>query len=219
MKRREFITLVGGAAVAWPMVAGRHSSPLPFESLLFFLPKPRAIRSLQQRAAVVKRTLQELGWTEGRNIQLEFLWFGNESARAKRLAAELVALAPDAILAQSTPGIEAVRAATTTISTMFVVVTDPVGSGVVASLARPNTNMTGFSSFEPEIGTKWLETLKEVAPHIQDVAVLLDPDFSAFTAVWKSINAAAPTMGLKLIEAPIRTLNDIEPAITAVAAA
>jgi putative ABC transport system substrate-binding protein len=101
---------------------------------------------------------------------------------------------------------------------VFVVVTDPVGSGVVASLARPNANMTGFSSFEPEIGTKWLEALKEVAPHIQEVAVLLDPDFSAFTAVWQSISAVAPAMGLGLVQAPIHTSRDIEPAIASVAA-
>ena len=218
MRRRKFLGALGGAAAAvWPLVA-HAQQPKSMRRFAVLFAQAESDPASQQRAAVVRRTLQELGWIEGRNIQLDFRWFDNEPARARQLAEEVVALAPDAILVQSTPGIEAVRAATKTVPTVFVVVTDPVGSGVVTSLARPNANVTGFSSFEPEIGSKWLDTLKEVAPNVREVAVLLDPDFSAFTAVWKSISAVAPGMGLQLVQAPIHTSSDIEPAIVSVAA-
>jgi putative ABC transport system substrate-binding protein len=215
MRRRKFLSVLGGVATL--PLAARAQQPGSLRKFAVLFAQAETDPESQQRAAVVKRTLQELGWIEGRNIRLEFRWFSNEPESARRLAKELVALSPDAILVQSTPGVEAVRAATKTIPTVFVVVTDPVGSGVVESLARPNTNMTGFSSFEPEIGSKWLDTIKEVAPRIREVAVLLDPDFSAFTAVWKAIVSAAPGMGLQLIQAPIHTSGDIEPAIALVA--
>ena len=220
MQRRRFVTLLGAAGIGPALLpfAARAQQPGGLRRFAVLFAQAETDPESQQRAAIVRRTLQELGWIEGRNIRLEFRWFDNEPARARLLAEELVALTPDAILVQSTPGVEAVRAATKSVPTVFVVVTDPVGSGVVESLARPNTNMTGFSSFEPEIGSKWLETIKEVAPHIREVGVLLDPGFSAFTAVWKAIVSAAPGMGLQLAQAPIRTLSDIEPAIASVAA-
>ena len=215
MKRRDFIGLIGGVA-ALPLAARAQQSE-PVRRVAVLLAQKEADPESQQRAATVKQTLKELGWVSDRNIRLELRWFDNEPTRAILLARELVAMAPDAILVQSTPGVEAVRAATRTIPTVFVVVSDPVGSGVVASLAHPDSNLTGFSSFEPEIGTKWLGALKDVAPKIREVAGLLDPSFSAFTAVWRSINAIAPAMGLQIVQAPIHTTADIEPAIASAA--
>jgi putative ABC transport system substrate-binding protein len=215
MHRRKFIAALGGATV-FPFVAHTQQSDAKRRVAILFA-QSEADPEARQRATVAKAALQELGWIEGQNIRLELRWFDNEPNRAKQLAQELFALTPDVILVQSTPGVEAVRAATRTIPTVFVVVTDPVGSGVVPSLAHPNANITGFSSFEPEIGTKWLETLKGVAPSVQEVAVLLDPEFSAFTAVWQSINAVAPAMGSQLVQAPIHTSADIEPAIISTA--
>lgn len=217
MRRRGVLGMLAGGALAASPFAARAQQTDGIRKVAVLLAQAESDPESQVRVAIVRRTLQERGWIIGRNIQLELRWFDNEPELAKRMAKQLVELSPDAILVQSTPGIEAVRAATRAIPTVFVVASDPVGSGIVASVARPGGNVTGFSSFEPEIGTKWLEALKEVAPGIREVAVLLDPELSAFASIWRSINAVAPTMGLRLIQAPIRTASDIEPAIVAAA--
>src|SRR5262249_20333872 len=161
MKRREFITLIGGAA-AWPLAARAQQ------------PEVRRIGVLMSRAtddpegqagfAAFKQGLQELGWVEGRNVLIDIRWAAGESANFRRHAADLVALAPDVILASASPSVAALQQATRTVPIVFTIVVDPVGSGLVKSLARPGGNTTGFMQFEYSLSGKWLELLKQIAP-------------------------------------------------------
>jgi putative tryptophan/tyrosine transport system substrate-binding protein len=173
----------------------------------------------QSRAAALRNVLQDLGWIDDRNVRFELRWFAGEPDRATVYARELVDLAPDVIVANTVPGLAAVARATRTIPTEFVAVTDPVGSGYVAGLAEPGGNITGFSTFDPPIGGKWLEALRQIAPATRKVAVIVDPDFVGFAAIWRAIQAAAPAFGVEVIPAVFRDAADIEPAVTAVAGA
>jgi len=158
--------------------------------------------------------LQQLGWVEGRNLQIDFRWGASEPDRAQIYATELVSLAPDVILAHGTPALAAAHRATHSIPIVFVVVVDPVGAGYVQSLSRPGGNITGFSSFEPEIGGKWLELLKAIRPDLTRVAGILDPAFKGFAGVWNAIEAAAPRLGLEVASVPLRdSSDDIESAV------
>jgi ABC-type uncharacterized transport system substrate-binding protein len=162
----------------------------------------------QTRIAAFRQGLAVLGWIEGRNLQFDYRWGASEPARAQRLAKELVASAPDAILANGTPALAALHRATRSIPVVFVVVTDPVGAGYVRSLARPGGNITGFSTFEPEIGGKWLELLKEIAPTLRRAGAILDPGFQGFAAVWQAIESLAPRFGLQATKLVFRDAAD-----------
>jgi putative ABC transport system substrate-binding protein len=168
----------------------------------------------QQVLTETRNVLEELGWHDGRNVSIEIRSYGGEPERAKMLAMELVGLMPDVIVTNSTIGLEAVRSATRTIPTVFIAVSDPVGAGYAASLARPAGNVTGFVSFGAEMGGKWLELLKEIAPGTTHVAVLMDPDFAGYRARWKAIENAAPLLNVRIEQADIRTSSDIENAIS-----
>jgi putative ABC transport system substrate-binding protein len=155
-----------------------------------------------------------LGWIEGRNLQIDIRWDASDPDRAQPAATELVDLAPDAILAHGTPALAAVHRATHNIPIVFVVVVDPVGAGYVQSLARPGGNITGFSTFEPEIGGKWLELLKLIRPDLTRVAGILDPDFKGYAGVWSAIEAMAPRVGLEVASLPFQdSSDDIESAV------
>ena len=161
MRRREFIAGLGGAA-AWPMVARAQQQGRPRRIAMMMGPSEDDPEG-QARVTGFRQKLQELGWKEGQNLQIDYRWAAGPD-RSTSYAAELVRLAPEVIVANGTPALSAVHQATRTIPVVFVVVVDPVGAGYVESLARPGGNITGFSTFEPEMGTKWLELLKRLRP-------------------------------------------------------
>jgi putative ABC transport system substrate-binding protein len=150
------------------------------------------------RVQVLRKSLAELGWIEGKNLRLEIRARAGDPQRALAYARDLVASGPDVILAEGTPVLAAVKAATRDIPVIFVAVTDPVGAGFVQSLSRPDGNVTGFSTFEPEIGGKWLELLKDVAPRLQRAAGIVDPAFKGFANHWRAIEDLAPRMELEI---------------------
>jgi putative ABC transport system substrate-binding protein len=172
----------------------------------------------QIRAQVFQQSLQELGWIEGRNIHIDYRWGAGDPARAEAGVAELVALAPDVIVAHGTPASVSLKKATRVIPVVFVVVTDPVGAGIVESQARPGGNITGFSTFEPEIGGKWLELVREVTPSLKHVAGILVPAFGAFAGIWREIESLAPQAGVQPTTLILRQpSDDIESAVAAFA--
>jgi putative tryptophan/tyrosine transport system substrate-binding protein len=219
MKRRELITLLGGAAVAWPL-AVRAQQPDRIRRIGVMMVNAEDDPEGQRRIRVFRQGLQQLGWSEGRNIRIDYRWRVDEADRARTSTAELITSAPDAILANGTPALAALHRATRSIPVVFVVVVDPVGGGYVESMARPGANITGFSTFEPEIGSKWLELLKEIRPGLRRVAAILDPGFRGFARVWQAIETAAPGFGLEVTNLAFRhSSDDIEAAVAALAQA
>jgi putative tryptophan/tyrosine transport system substrate-binding protein len=212
MKRREFITLLGGAA-AWPLAARAQQSQR-MRRVGVLMAYAESDPEAQARVVAFRQGLRELGWTEGHNLQMDYRYGTGEPDRARIFVTELLSLAPDVIVAHGTPALTALHRATRTIPVVFVSVIDPVGAGYVESLALPGGNITGFSTFEPEIGGKWLELLKEVAPGLRRVAGILDPGFRGFAGVWRAIENMAPRFGLEvtslLLHAPT---DDLESAV------
>jgi len=194
MKRREFIALLGGAAAVWPAVARTQPAVRRIGALIT---TEESDLSGQANVAAFRKGLQDLGWVEGRNIQIDYRWGAGNPDRVQAYVAEIVALSPDVILAHGTPALSALRHATQKIPIVFVVVVDPVGAGFVESLDRPGGNITGFSTFEPEIGGKWLTLLHEISPRLRRVAGVLDPAFKGFAAVWRAIEQRAPKLGIQ----------------------
>jgi putative ABC transport system substrate-binding protein len=216
MRRREFIAGLSGAA-AWPTnLSAQPASGT--RRLGLVMVNAESDPDGQVRVKALLHSLEELGWSEGRNLRIEYRWGAGEPDRARAYAAELVALAPDAILANGSPAVTALQQATRTIPVVFVVVTDPVGAGFVHSRAQPGANITGFSTFEPEIGGKWLELLKEVSPELRRAAGILDPRFKAFAAVWRAVEQLAPQSGVDASGLAFGdTAEDLEGAIAAFA--
>jgi putative ABC transport system substrate-binding protein len=159
------------------------------------------------------QTLADLGWRDGRNIRIEYRWASGDTGRLREKAAELASLAPDVVLAQGTPATTALRHAAPATAIVFVMVTDPVGSGLVSSLAHPGGNITGFTNYEYTLGGKWLETLREIAPGINRVAVIHNPDNAAAPGQLRTIEAAAPALGVQVTAAAVRGAAEIEHAI------
>ena len=204
LKRREFITLLGGAAAGWPLAARAQQLKRVGMLVAYAESDPEA----QARVAAFRQGLRELGWTEGHNLQMELRWETGDPDRARTFATELISLAQDVIVAHGTPALTALHQATRTIPVVFVSVIDPVGAGYVHSLALPGGNITGFSTFEPEIGGKWLELLKEIAPGLSRVAGILDPGFRGFAGVWGAIENMAPRFGLEVKSFPFHAPTD-----------
>jgi putative ABC transport system substrate-binding protein len=177
VKRREFITLVGGAA-AWPLAArAQQTERMRRIGILLNLASDDA--EGQARLAAFHQGLQQLGWTVGRNVQIDYRWGAGDADRIRKFAAELVALAPDVILSAGSPSVAALQQATRTVPIVFVTVVDPVSSGFVDTLARPGGNITGFALYEYSISGKWLQLLKEIAPRVTRAAVIRDPALTA----------------------------------------
>jgi putative tryptophan/tyrosine transport system substrate-binding protein len=174
LRRRQFITLLGGAAAAWPLAA-RAQQTERVRRIGVLMNLAADDTEAQARLAAFLQGLQELGWTVGRNVQIDYRWGAADPDRIRKSAPELVALAPDVIMATSSPATAALLQTTRTVPIVFVQVADPVGAGLVASLAQPGGNATGFSVFEYGISVKWLELLKEVAPRVTRAAILRDP--------------------------------------------
>jgi putative ABC transport system substrate-binding protein len=194
MRRRQFITLFGGAA-AWPLAArAQQSGPLrPIGVLMSFAADdPES----QARLTAFAQGLQESGWSDGRNVRIDYRWSAGENDRYRRNAAELVALKPDVILASGGASVAALQQVTRTVPIVFAQVTDPVGAGYVASLARPGGNATGFTQFEFGISGKWLELLKQIAPRVTRAAVIRDPTVGAGIGQLAAIQSVAPSFGV-----------------------
>jgi putative ABC transport system substrate-binding protein len=171
----------------------------------------------QARIAEFLQGLQQLGWTDGSNVRMDYRWAAGDAGRFQRYAEELLALAPDVILASATPSVQALQRATRTVPIVFVSVTDPVGAGFVQSLARPGANTTGFLQFEFGLSGKWLELLKEVAPDVRRAAVLRDPDVGTGTAQFAVIQAMAPLLRVEVNPVNVRDPSEIRRALEAFA--
>jgi putative tryptophan/tyrosine transport system substrate-binding protein len=214
MMRRDFITLLGGAAAAWPLAArAQQSERMRRVGVLMNTVSDDA--EGQARLAAFHQGLQQLGWTVGHNVRIDYRWGGYDAERDRRNAAELVALGSDVILASGSPSVAALRQATDRIPVVFAQVADPVGQGFVASLARPAGNVTGFAAFEFGVSAKWVELLKEVAPGVTRVAVLRD--LTIGIAQLAAIQAVAPALGVELTPIGIRDAVEVERAVTAFA--
>jgi putative tryptophan/tyrosine transport system substrate-binding protein len=210
MKRREFITLVGGA-VAWPLAA-RAQQGERLRRIGVLMAHPKSDPEFQTYLAAFQGELQKLGWVEGRNIQIDSRWGALDDAEARqRSGKELLALRPDVILTQNTPPTASVLEQTRTIPTVFVVVADPVGSGFVESLARPAGNATGFTIMEPSIAGKWLELLKEIAPRVNRAAFLFNPATTPYRDIYLNpLKAAAASLTLDATAAPVHETSELE---------
>ena len=217
MKRREFITLLGGAALAWP-VAARAQQAERVRRVLVLMGSAETDPNGQASTATFRRSLQELGWTDGRNIKIDYRWTAGKPDRARDYATKLATLAPDVIVANGTQVLTALQRATRSIPIVFVVVADPVGAGFVHDLAHPGGNITGFSTFEAEIGGKWLQLLKEIKPGLTRAAGILDPAFKGFAGMWRVIESLAPRLGVQLTSINLHDpTDDIESALAAFA--
>jgi len=209
MKRREFIMLLGGAAAGWPLAA-RAQQGERMRSVGVLMSLVADDPEGQARVAAFRQGLQQLGWIDGRNVRIDIRWAAGDADRIRRYAAELVALAPDVILAIGAAVTGPLRQATRTVPIVFVNVSDPVGAGFVASLARPGGNATGFTIFEYGMAGKWLELLKEIAPGVKRVAVIRDPDISAGTGQLGAIQSVAPSFGVELSPVGVHDAAEIE---------
>ena len=216
MKRREFITLLGGAAAAWPLAA-RAQQAERMRRIGVLLPAAADDAEFQARVGAFLQGLQQLGWTIGRNVRIDTRWATANAAEIRRHAAELAALAPDVILAHGASTVGPLLQATRTVPIVFPVVGDPVAAGFVDSLARPGGNATGFMTFEYGMGGKWLELLKEIAPSVTRVAVLRDPATPTGPAQFGVIQAVAPSLGVEVSPINVRDAPEIERAVAAFA--
>ncbi len=215
-KRRELITLLGGTAAAWPLAA-RAQQADRMRRIGVIISLSSDDPDGQARSAAFLQALRQSGWTEGRNIRIDHRWGGGVADNFRKYAAELAALAPDAILASGTVTVGPLLQATRTVPIVFVQVADPVGAGFVESLARPGGNATGFMQFEYGLSGKWLELLKEIAPRVTRVAVLRDPDLSSGTGQFGAIQSVAPSLGVELSPINLRDAAQIERAVAAFA--
>ncbi len=218
MRRREVITLLGGAA-AWPLRA-RAQQGDRIRRVGVLSPYSADDPEVRDRIVAFRQGMQERGWGEGRNLKIDYRGAGGDPARIRSYAAELVGEAPDVIIAIASPSVAALRHATKTIPIVFVGIGDPVDQDFVASLARPGGNVTGFTGYEFSIGEKWLGFVKGLAPGVTRVALLFHPELGPFHSHWQnSIEGAAATLGVETTAAPVRATADVERAISAIAAA
>ena len=208
MRRRDFVNLLGGAAI-WPLAA-RAQQPERMRRIGVLMAQPEGTQETKDRDAAIRDGLEKLGWIEGRNIRIDMRRSGGNYERMQAQAAELVQLRPDVIVASGTTALGALRRVTNTIPIVFAQVTDPVGAGFVQSLARPGGNITGFTQHEFSIALKWLELLKELAPRVDHVVALYEPQNPATAGYLSTIKAAAPTFHVQLSEHAVRDASDIE---------
>jgi putative tryptophan/tyrosine transport system substrate-binding protein len=215
VRRREFITLLGSAA-AWPLVA-QAQQPERMRRIGVLMALAAGDPFGQAQIAAFQQALQQLGWNDGRNVRIDIRWKESDADRARRYAQELVALAPDIILAGSTVNVAALRHVTRALPIVFAAVADPVGAGFVDSLSRPGGNITGFMGFEYGFSGKWLELLKQIAPQVTRAAVIRDPAISVGTAQYSAIQAVAPSLGVEVTPIGVDDIGVIERAVEAFA--
>jgi ABC-type uncharacterized transport system substrate-binding protein len=215
MRRRKFIGLLGGAAT-WPLAARAQQSER-MRRVGVLMNRTATDPEGRARLAAFQQGLQQLGWSDGRNIQIDIRWGEDNIDRERKLAAELVALAPDVILASGTVSVTALQPISGTVPVVFAVVTDPVGAGFVDNLARPGGNLTGFMIYEYSLAGKWLELLKQIAPGVTRVVVLRDPTNPSGIAVFAAIRAMASSLGVQVNPVGIHDAGEIERALAALA--
>jgi putative ABC transport system substrate-binding protein len=212
MRRREFITLVGGSVVTWPL-PGKAQQGARVRLVCILEGISADTPAANARYPALLEGLQKLGWTPGQDMRTEVRWAGGDEAEMRKYAADLVALAPDVLVAGGGAAAEVLLKATRTIPIVFVIVPDPVGSGFVASLSRPGGNATGYMMFEYNLCGKWLELLKEIAPSVTHAAVLRDPAVAAGIGQFAVIQSVAPSVGIEVSPIDLRESAEIEPAI------
>jgi putative tryptophan/tyrosine transport system substrate-binding protein len=215
MRRRDFITLLGSAAVAWPLAA-RAQQGERMRRIVVLVPIAEDDRVQFARFAGLREGLERLGWSDGRNVRIDYRSAAG-AVELGSLAKELVALQPDVIFAQSTPVVAAAQGETRTIPIVFVYVSDPVGSGFVASLARPGGNRTGIMMFESSIVGKWLSMLKEMAPRLAHVALMASPKTSPYDYFLQAAETVAPSLAIEIVPGRVENDTDIERAVESVA--
>jgi putative ABC transport system substrate-binding protein len=216
MRRREFISLLAGAAVTWPLAASAQQGQR-VRRIGILLNAATDDPQFKTWVEAFLQTLQQLGWTAGRNVQIDTRWTGGNSVETRKHAAELVALAPDAILAHGTSTVGPLSQITRTVPIVFPVIADPVGAGFVDSLARPGGNVTGFMEFEYGMAGKWLELLKQIMPGVTRVAVLRDPTQGSGAMQFAAIQAMAPSLRVEITPVGLRDSGDIDHAVSAFA--
>jgi ABC-type uncharacterized transport system substrate-binding protein len=216
MRRREFITLFSGAAITWPLAA-RAQQREQMRRIGVLMGYAQSDPSARSLVAAFVRSLEESGWTDGRNVSIEYRWAGGDVNRIRNFAKELVETRPDVIVANTTPVAVAVHQATRTIPIVFVIVSDPVGAGLVPQLSQPGGNVTGFINVEASMGGKWLEILKEAAPRVRRAAIMFNPNTAPGGGSYfsGSFEAAARSLAVEPITAAVHSDADIEGAITA----
>ena len=215
LRRRQFITVLGGAAVAWPIVAGAQQ-PERMRRIDVLMAYAESDPEGQALVAAFREELQKLGWTESRNVRIETRWATADLELMQQFAREIVGLRPDLILTQNTPTTAAMLQQTRSIPIIFATSSDPVGSGFVASFARPGGNVTGFIDMEASLATKWLGLLKEIAPRVARVAFLFNPATAPFAEYYLNpFKAAAPSLAVEAIAAPVHDTSSLESVIAA----
>ena len=215
LKRREFMTLLGGVAVAWPLAA-HPQQPERMRRVGALMGFAESDREGQIFIAAFREGLHNLGWTEGRSIRFDTRWAALDAESVQRFAKELVALQPDLILSHVTPTTVALLQQTRTIPIIFVWVSDPVGSGFVASLARPGGNATGFTPLVDSLGGKWVELLKEIAPHVVRAVALFNPTMAPYAEYYLNpFKAAAAASAVEAIAAPVNNMSELESVVAA----
>jgi ABC-type uncharacterized transport system substrate-binding protein len=216
MRRRDFIKVIGSGAVAWPLVASAQQQSR-MRRLGILMSSAESDTEYQNFVRKFVRDLQELGWTEGPKLRIDYRWAAADPERIRMFAKELVDMQPDLILSQNTPTTEALLQRTRTIPIVFCVVSDPVGSGFVASMAHPGGNATGFINFEPSMSTKWLDLLKQIMPRLDRVGLMFNPDTTPYQYYWRPFQSAAAEFSVQPIQVAVRDPADIEQAFVALA--
>ena len=219
MRRRDFVTLLGGAAAAWPLAA-RAQQAGGMRRIGVLMAQTDGDPAGPAEVDALRQGLRDLGWIEGRNLHIDYRWPGGDIERARAFAKEVVALKPDVLMARSTPATLALKAETGTIPIVFVSVAEPASSGLVESLARPGGNITGFTNFEASIGGKLLGLLKEVSPSLRRAAIIYNPNTAPFAQSYlRSAEAAATVLRVESVPSPVQNEADIESVLTALARA
>ena len=215
MRRRDLIAMLGGAVIAWPRAVVAQSADR-VRRIALLMAFAESDPEGQRRIAAFEQGLAELGWVKGRNVRIDYRFFADDAKLALAFARELAGTAPDVLVAATTPALSALHQATNAIPIVFGMVTDPVGQGYVASLARPGGNITGFTNYEAGMAGKWLEMLKEVAPTLDRVALVFNPETAPYYPLFvHSLEAAGRSLAVEVSASPVRNDAEIERAIAA----
>jgi putative ABC transport system substrate-binding protein len=215
MRRRDFITVIAGLGAVWPLtLTARAQQPQRMRRIGVIIPGTADDAEYQARMAAFLQELQQLGWSDGRNVRIDSRWAAGDANLFRKYATELVAFEPDVILASGSTSLGLLLQTTRAVPIVFATILDPVGAGFVESLARPGGNATGFIAFEYGLSGKWLELLKQIAPNLTRVAVLRDPAVAAGIGQFAAIQSVAPSLGVELRPIDVREANEIERAVT-----